>query len=91
MSSEVNKIYNLYEIFRDFNRLRILVAIYEKECTIKELSDSVNLNIISITHQLEFLIGKKVVTKLEVDDITKYKLSDKRFNKIINQIINYIK
>ena len=91
MSSEVNKIYNLYEIFRDFNRLRILVAIYEKECTIKELSYSVNLNIISITHQLEFLISKKVVTKLEVEDITKYKLSDKRFNKIINQIINYIK
>lgn len=91
MGSEVNKIYNLYEIFMDFNRLRILVAIYGNECTSEELSDSINLNTISIMHQLEFLINKKVIAKLEIDDTIKYKISDKKFNKIINQIINYSK
>ncbi len=86
-----SNIYNLYEIFNDFNRLRILIAIYDRECTIEDISNRINLNSISIIHQLEFLIERKVVSKLEVDNTIKYKISNRKFNKIVNQIVNYTK
>ena len=86
-----SNIYNLYEIFNDFNFLRILIAIYDRECTIEDISNRINLNSISIIHQLEFLIERKVVSKLEVDNTIKYKISNRKFNKIVNQIVNYTK
>lgn len=91
MGSELSKIYNLYEIFNDFNRLRILVIMYNNECTCDDIVSITNLSLVSIMHQLEFLVSKKVVTKLEVDGDIKYKISDKKFNRIVYQIVNYAK
>ena len=64
---------------------------YNNECTCDDIAMSTNLGLVSVMHQLEFLISKKVVTKLEVDDSIKYKISDKKFNKIIYHIVNYSK
>ena len=91
MGSEVSKLYNLYEIFNDFNRLRIIVAMYNGEYTSDDLSNVIGMNSISVIHQLEFLISKKVISKIELDNTIKYKISDKRFDRIISQIINYSK
>lgn len=91
MGSEVNKIYNLYEIFNDFNRLRILIAMYNLEYTSGDLSNIVGMSQISIMHQLEFLVDKRVVSKSKSGDTIKYKISDKKFNKIVSQITNYLK
>lgn len=91
MGSEVSKLYNLYEIFNDFNRLRIIVAMYNGEYTSDDLSNVIGMNSISVIHQLEFLVSKKVISKIELDNTIKYKISDKRFDRIISQIINYSK
>lgn len=91
MGSEVSKIYNLYEVFKDFNRLRIVLAMYGGEYTNADLSNLVGMNSILVMHQLEFLISKKIISKFEIDNIIKYRISDRKFNKIVSQMVNYSK
>ena len=87
MNLELSKIYNLYEIFNDFNRVRVLVTMYNNSYTCNEITTNSNLKSIIVKHELDFLLKKKIISKID----NKYIISDKKFNKIINQIINYSK
>lgn len=83
---KIVKIYQLYDIFNDFNRLSILMQLYNDELTIEEINKRTNIKNIVIFHQLEYLCNKKVVVK--TDD--KYKIADKTLNKLIGKMINYV-
>ena len=87
MDLELSKIYNLYEIFNDFNRLRMLIIIYNNSYTYDEIISNTSIKSIIVKHELDFLIKKEIVK--EVND--KYIICDRMFNKIVAQIITYIK
>lgn len=88
---KMHKVYKLYDIFNDFNRLSILMNLYDEELSIDEINERTNIKNIVIFHQLEYLRSKKVVSKREIDEIEKYKISDKTLNKFIGKMINYVK
>ena len=87
---KMHKVYKLYDIFNDFNRLSILMNLYDEELSIDEINERTNIKNIVIFHQLEYLRSKKVVSKREIDEIEKYKISDKTLNKFIGKMINYV-
>ena len=86
----VNRIYKLYDLFNDFNRVYILIELYNNELTVEELNERTNIKNIVIFHQLEYLINKKVVKKKVIDEIEKYSIVDKTLNKVISNMKNYV-
>ena len=54
----IQKIYSFYEIFNDFNRIRILVCLNNEEMTIDKISKITKLNDTLIYSQLEVIILK---------------------------------
>lgn len=84
------KIYNFYEIFNDFNRIRILVCLNNEEMTIDKISKITKLNDTLIYSQLEYLRGYKIIQKIKDENEITYKICDKYILKIIDIIIKYI-
>lgn len=86
----VQKIYSFYEIFNDFNRIRILVCLNSEEMTIGKISKITKLNATTISSQLEYLRGYKIVIKVKYENKITYKICDKYMLKVIDSIIKYI-
>ncbi len=87
----VQKIYSFYEIFNDFNRIRILVCLNNGEMTISKISRITKLNATTISSQLEYLRGYKIIKKMKDENKITYKICDKYMLKVIDSIIKYIK
>lgn len=84
------KLYNFYEIFNDFNRIRILVCLNSEEMTVDKISKITNLNVTTISSQLAYLRGYKIVKKINYENEITYKICDKYMLKIIDSIIKFI-
>lgn len=86
----IQKIYNFYEIFNDFNRIRILVCLNNEEMTIDKISEITKLNYTLIYSQLEYLRGYKIIKNIKDENEMRYKIYDKYMLKVIDSIIKYI-
>ena len=84
------KLFNYYEIIKDFNRLRIIFCIYDKLLTIEQISKETKLSNISIKHQLEYLISKDIIKKEEIKKEVYYKIKNKELIKIIDNDKKFI-
>lgn len=84
------QIYNFYEIFNDFNRIRILVCLHNEEMTIDKISKITKLNDTLIYTQLEYLRGYNIIKKITDENEITYKICDKYMLKVIDSIIKYI-
>jgi len=84
------RVYELYEIFKDYNRIIILTSLFKNELTIEDLSIKTGISVPVLYHQLEYLISFNIVSKSSYDETFKYKISDKTMNKIIDYMINYV-
>ena len=87
---KIRKIYQLHDLFNDFNRLYILIELYKNELSVDEINEKTNIKPIVVFHELEFLVTKKIVEKIEIQDDIKYKISDKVLEKFIGNIKNYV-
>lgn len=90
MSSNVVNIYrlqNLYKILSDFDCLKILIELLDKEKTMKELSKKTKVPPLIITHQLDYLIENNIVSKIN-DEY--YILSDKYVIKKLKSDLKYV-
>ena len=84
------KLYSFYEIFNDFNRIRILICLNNKEMTISTISKMTKLNVTIVFSQLEYLSNYKIVKKIKDKNKITYKICDKYMVKVIDSIIKYI-
>ena len=91
MSSREGKTYELYEIFNDYNRLLILLNLYDEELSVEDLIARINLKKAIIYNQLEYLTSCKVLRKNVIDEINYYKIQDKALNKLVGSMITYVK
>lgn len=86
----MQKLYSFYEIFNDFNRIRILICLNNKEMTVSKLSKITKLNVTTIFSQLEYLCNYKTVKKIKDENKITYKICDKYMVKVIDSVIKYI-
>ena len=84
------KMYTFYEIINDFNRIRILVCLNSEEMTVDKISKITNLNVTTISSQIAYLRGYKIVKKINYENEITYKICDKYMLKIIDSIIKFI-
>ena len=76
---------NFFQNFADPTRLKIISALSINELCVNDLSNILNINQTTISHQLKYLKNQNIV-KVERDGkIRKYALQ----NKFINEIMDY--
>lgn len=80
----------LFKVFGDSTRIRILNCLYDKEKSVTEISNELNMNQSAISHQLKLLKNSKLVKNRKNGKIIYYSLDDKHVYNIINQGIEHV-
>lgn len=75
----------LFKVFGDSTRIRILFALFEKELCVCELADSLGMTQSAISHQLRILKQSKLVKSRREGKSMFYSLSDEHVRTIIAQ------
>lgn len=90
VSERQRKVYELYELFNDYNRITILLNLYNEEITVDDLVLKTNLNYAIVLNNIEYLCSSKVLKKKEIDEKSLYEISDKTLNKLIGKMLKYV-
>ena len=92
MISEDN-IYNLAELFKvfgDSTRIRILLLLHEKEASVNEIANELNMNQSAISHQLKNLKHSKLIKNRRDGQTIYYSLDDDHVYKIIEMGLAHV-
>lgn len=81
---------NLYKVFSDETRLRILNALLISELCVCDISDLLEMTHSSISHQLKVLREMKLVKAKKVGKSVYYSLKDDHIQKIIEIGVEHI-
>lgn len=87
-------IYNLAELFKvfaDSTRIRILLLLKEKEANVNEIAEELNMGQSAISHQLKNLKQSKLIKNRRDGQAIYYSLDDDHVYKIIEQGLAHTK
>ena len=80
----------LFKIFGDSTRMRILCALFESELSVSEISELLEMSQSAISHQLRVLKQAKLVKNRRDGKIIYYSLADDHVYTIFNQGLSHI-
>ena len=80
----------LFKVFGDSTRIRILFALFEKELSVSEIADSLGMTQSAISHQLKILKQSKLVGNRREGKQIIYFLADDHVRTIIDQGVNHV-
>lgn len=81
-----NELYDLAELFKvfgDSTRIRILYALYEEEISVNDLSERLNMTQSAVSHQLKILKVNDLVKARREGKQMYYRLADEHVKTII--------
>ena len=81
---------DLFKIFGDTTRIKILYALREAELCVGDISELLNMNQSAVSHQLKILKQSKLVKFRRDGKIMWYSLADDHVVTIIDQGMNHI-
>lgn len=81
---------NLYKVFSDETRLKILDALLNSELCVCDISELLNMTHSSISHQLKILRDMKLVKTRKVGKSVYYSLIDDHIQKIIEIGVEHV-
>ncbi len=87
------KLYDLAELFKvfgDSTRIKILFALFEEEMCVYDIAESLNMTQSAISHQLKILKQSKLVGNRREGKQIIYFLADDHVRTIIDQGLNHI-
>lgn len=80
----------LYKVFGDTTRIRILYALFESELCVNDMAQLLGLSQTAVSHQLRVLKNNKLVTFRKEGKIVFYSLSDNHVRSIIETGMEHI-
>lgn len=80
----------LFKVFGDSTRVRILFALFESELCVCDLSEALDMTQSAISHQLQILRTNKLVKSRREGKQIYYSLADEHVVTIIAQGLNHI-
>ena len=83
--TELEDLADLFKIFGDSTRIRILFVLFETEVCVCDLSKALNMTQSAISHQLRILKQNKLVKNRREGKSIFYSLADDHVRTIINQ------
>ena len=90
---EETKLYELAELFKvfgDSTRMRILFVLFESEVCVCDLSRVLNMTVSAISHQLKILKQSKLIKSRREGKSIFYSLADEHVRTIISQGMDHI-
>lgn len=87
---ELYDLAELFKVFGDSTRIRILFVLFEKEVCVSELADGLNMTQSAISHQLKILKQNKLVKGRREGKSIFYSLADEHVRTIIAQGLEHI-
>ena len=85
-----NKLAYFYSMFSDATRLKIIIALLLKEMCVNDLSQMLNINQTTISHQLKILKSNGAVTSTRNNKYIFYKVNNKLINDIMINGVDYL-
>lgn len=85
-----NKLADFYSIFSDETRIKIITALLLKEMCVNDLSQMLNINQTTISHQLKILKSNDAVTTNRHNKYIFYKVNSSIINNIMLSGFDYI-
>ena len=85
-----NKLAYFYSMFSDATRLKIIITLLLKEMCVNDLSQLLNINQTTISHQLKILKSNGAVVSTRNNKYIFYKVSDNFINNIMINGVDYI-
>ena len=82
---ELYDLAELFKVFGDSTRIRILFVLFQSEMCVCDLAQSLNMNQSAISHQLKILKQAKLVTGRREGKSVIYSLADEHVRTIIDQ------
>lgn len=80
----------LYKIFGDSTRIRILYALFEKEMCVNDIAEELGMTMSAISHQLRILKQARLVKYRKEGKAVFYALSDDHVKSIIAMGMEHI-
>ncbi len=87
---ELYDLAELFKIFGDSTRIRILFVLFEAEVCVCDLAQALNMTQSAISHQLRILKQNKLVKSRREGKSVFYSLADAHVRTIINQGLEHI-
>lgn len=85
METELYDLAELFKVFGDSTRIKILYALFEKESCVGDLADTLNMTQSAVSHQLKILKQSKLVKNHREGKQIIYSLADSHVKTIIDQ------
>ncbi|MBP5297868.1 MAG: helix-turn-helix transcriptional regulator [Lachnospiraceae bacterium] len=83
--TELYDLADLFKVFGDSTRLKILFVLFEGESSVGDLATSLNMTQSAISHQLKILKVNKLVNARRYGKLIFYSLADEHVRSIIAQ------
>lgn len=80
----------LFKMFGDSTRIRILYALFESELSVTDIASSLEMNQSAISHQLRLLKQAQLVKCRRDGKAIYYSLADDHVRTIINQGLDHV-
>ncbi|MFQ9515898.1 MAG: ArsR/SmtB family transcription factor [Eubacterium sp.] len=87
---ELYDLAELFKVFGDSTRIRILFVLFEAEVCVCDLAEALNMTQSAISHQLRILKQNKLVKSRREGKSIFYSLADSHVRTIINQGLEHI-
>ncbi len=86
----INKLSEVFKIFGDSTRIRILWALFDKEMCVYDIAEALNMTQSAISHQLRSLKQARLIKSRRDGKNTFYSLDDDHVKRIIEQVLIHI-
>jgi ArsR family transcriptional regulator, lead/cadmium/zinc/bismuth-responsive transcriptional repressor len=81
---------DLFKIFADLTRVRILSALFENELCVCDIACLLDMTQSAISHQLRVLKQARLVRSRKAGKVVYYSLADEHVRQIIDQGLNHV-
>ncbi len=86
----IDKLTDVFKVFGDSTRLKILWALFDKELCVFDIAEALKMSQSAISHQLRLLRQAKLVKARRDGKNTFYSLDDDHVKRIIEQVMVHI-
>lgn len=90
LEEEIYDLSDLFKIFSDSTRIKILCILFESQMCVYDLSSILNMSQSAISHQLSLLKQSKLVKHRREGKVIFYSLADDHIRKIIDNGLEHI-
>ena len=87
---DILKLSNMFKLFADDTRLRIICILIKEELCVCDLCEALNLNQSTVSHQLQLLRNSNLVKYRRDGKQIFYRLQDEHVERIISQALEHI-